>query len=48
MATLDVSIDKVLYPEGVNCVATGSYPDPLFQEKCAKLCKNFLTCSNLS
>ena len=28
MATLGVSIDKMLYPEGVNCVATGSYPDP--------------------
>ena len=37
MATLGVSIDKMLYPEGVNCVATGSYPDPLFFEKCAEL-----------
>ena len=41
MATLGVSIDKMLYPEGVNCVATGSYPAPLFQEKCAKLCEKF-------
>ena len=41
MATLGVSIDKMLYPEGVNCVVSGSYPDPLFQEKCAKLCEKF-------
>ena len=41
IATLGISLDKMLYPEEVKTLASEHKLEPHFQERCAKLCEKF-------